>query len=171
MTAKEYNKCVDQYADRLFRFVLKTTQQAADAEDAVQSAFEKLWVVHQTIDFEKAKSYLFKTAYNAMIDNFRKIKRMQFPTEIPDTPIPSESNQYELQEWLNKGLDLLSEVQKSVVLMRDYEGYSYNEIAEICNLSESQVKVYIFRARAKLQDYVQKTNNHFIDYPQTVLKK
>jgi len=48
----------------------------------------------------------------------------------------------------------LPEIQRSVVLLRDYEGYSYNEIAEITGLSESQVKVYIFRARTFLKNYI-----------------
>ena len=51
------------------------------------------------------------------------------------------------------GLDY-GQIQKSVVLLRDYEGYSYAEIAEITDLSESQVKVYIFRARKTLQAYI-----------------
>ena len=48
----------------------------------------------------------------------------------------------------------LPEIQKTVVLLRDYEGYNYSEIAEITDLSESQVKVYIFRARKTLQSYL-----------------
>ena len=47
-------------------------------------------------------------------------------------------------------------MQKSVVLLRDYEGYNYAEIAEITGLSESQVKVYIFRARKALKEYIKR---------------
>ena len=56
-----------------------------------------------------------------------------------------------LSQTLNNALAQLSEVQRSVVLLRDYEGYTYDEIAQITQLTESQVKVYIFRARKKLQ--------------------
>jgi len=62
-----------------------------------------------------------------------------------------------LQKVLNDALDKLPEVQKTVVLLRDYEGYNYAEIAEITNLSESQVKVYIFRARQTLKEYIKRT--------------
>ena len=55
---------------------------------------------------------------------------------------------------LEKALNKLPEIQKSVVLLRDYEGYSYEEIGEICGLKESQVKVYIFRARTFLKNYI-----------------
>jgi RNA polymerase sigma-70 factor (ECF subfamily) len=57
---------------------------------------------------------------------------------------------------LNKGLELLPEIQKSVLLLRDYEGYDYSEIGTITGLNESQVKVYIFRARTFLKNYIGK---------------
>jgi RNA polymerase sigma-70 factor (ECF subfamily) len=50
----------------------------------------------------------------------------------------------------------LPEIQKSVLLLRDYEGYSYDEIGDLTNLSTSQVKVYIFRARKFMKTYIGK---------------
>ena len=61
-----------------------------------------------------------------------------------------------MREILDEALGRLPEIQKSVVLLRDYEGYNYAEIAEITGLSESQVKVYIFRARKSLQSYLRR---------------
>jgi len=55
---------------------------------------------------------------------------------------------------LNKAVDKLPEIQKSVVLLRDYEGCSYEEIGKITHLTESQVKVYIYRARVFLKNYI-----------------
>ena len=67
----------------------------------------------------------------------------------------SHNKQYtDLKEILNEALSKLPDIQRSVVLLRDYEGYSYTEIAEIAGLSESQVKVYIFRARTFLKNYI-----------------
>jgi RNA polymerase sigma-70 factor (ECF subfamily) len=62
----------------------------------------------------------------------------------------------DLQEVLTEALEKLPEIQRSVVLLRDYEGYNYAEIAEITGLNESQVKVYIFRARQTMKDYIKK---------------
>jgi RNA polymerase sigma-70 factor (ECF subfamily) len=59
-----------------------------------------------------------------------------------------------LSEILNQAVQKLSETQRSVILLRDYEGYSYQEIGEITGLSEAQVKVYIFRARVFLKNYI-----------------
>jgi RNA polymerase sigma-70 factor (ECF subfamily) len=61
-----------------------------------------------------------------------------------------------LQEILHEALERLSEIQRSVILLRDYEGYSYQEIGEITGLSESQVKVYIYRGRVFLKNYIGK---------------
>jgi RNA polymerase sigma-70 factor (ECF subfamily) len=67
----------------------------------------------------------------------------------------SHTTQYtDLKEVLNRGLEQLPEIQKTVLLLRDYEGYNYAEIGAITGLSESQVKVYIFRARTFLKNYI-----------------
>ena len=55
---------------------------------------------------------------------------------------------------VNEALNKLPEIQRTVILLRDYEGYNYSEIGEITGLSESQVKVYIFRARNFLKNYI-----------------
>jgi RNA polymerase sigma-70 factor (ECF subfamily) len=57
---------------------------------------------------------------------------------------------------LNKAVNKLPEIQRMVLLLRDYEGYSYQEIEELTNLNESQVKVYIYRARVFLKGYIGK---------------
>ena len=57
-----------------------------------------------------------------------------------------------MKELIDKGLARLPEQQRSIILLRDLEGYNYKEIGEILDLSESQVKVYLFRARKKMKD-------------------
>ena len=67
----------------------------------------------------------------------------------------TESNSYsDLKEILDEAIETLPEIQKSVILLRDYEGYSYKEIGDIVELTESQVKVYIFRGRLALKKYI-----------------
>ena len=152
MTVKEFNHCVDSHADGLYRFALKTLGDSDKARDVVQDSFERLWVKHEGVDFAKAKSYLFTTAYHACIDTIRLDKRKG---TIEEAQIASTSNQYsDLQEVLHEALKKLPEVQKSLILLRDYEGYSYQEIEEITGLNESQVKVYIYRARTSLKNYI-----------------
>lgn len=159
MTVEEYNKSVDLFSDGIYRFALKTLKDQDKAKDIVQDSYEKLWVKHSDVSFEKVKSYLFTTAYHASIDLIRRDKRK---TEYETAPISdvSTSEQYsDANEVLNRAVEQLPEIQKSVLLLRDYEGYSYEEIGEITNLNESQVKVYIYRARLFLKNYLVSIEN------------
>ncbi|MES2689501.1 MAG: RNA polymerase sigma factor [Bacteroidota bacterium] len=153
MTAAEYNKCVDDYADSIFRFIVKNLRNEDVARDVVQDTFEKLWIKVSTIEVATVKSYLFTTAYHTMIDAIRKAKPS---AELEDAAsVYAPHNQYsDLKGVLNRALNKLPEEQRSVVLLRDYEGYSYEEIGQITGLSESQVKVYIYRARVFLKSYL-----------------
>ncbi len=158
MNIEEYNACVDKYSDNLYRFLLKNIKNEALANDFVQDSYEKLWLNYKKIDVKKAKSYLFSTGYHAMIDYIRRNKRMS--TLENNEYEHTHSEQYsDLKEILNRALEQLPEIQKAVLLLRDYEGYSYKEIAEIAGLNESQVKVYIYRARVFLKNYIVKIEN------------
>lgn len=147
---------MEQNADGVFRFILKNIRNENKAQDVVQEAFMKLWEKHNDIAAEKAKSYLFTTAYHCMIDMIRKDKRLEIRDEMQQTSETREMAPPDLQEILHQALDQLPEIQRSVVLLRDYEGYSYEEIGEICELNPSQVKVYIYRARLSLKKYIGK---------------
>jgi RNA polymerase sigma factor (sigma-70 family) len=158
MTTAEYNESVGLYANRLLRFVIKTMGDATEAEDIVQNSFEVLWKNVEAVEAEKAKSYLFTVAHRRSIDHIRKHKRITLVDETPPQAAgfaTDEAERTDLQEHLHRALATLSEVQRTAILLRDYEGYSYQEIGEQLNISESQVKVYIFRARQKLQVLLQ----------------
>lgn len=159
MTEREYNQCVDQYADGVYRFILKNMQVPEDAQDVVQSAFEKMWKNHQDVHIETAKSYLFTVAYNQMIDHIRKNKRMTLVDEFSESSKISWSRQTNLKQELERALQQLTPLQKSLILLKDYEGYSYDEIGKITSLNASQVKVYLHRARMQLKEYIGKIEN------------
>ncbi len=152
MTDQTYNDCVDNFADGVYRFIVKNIRHQEDAQDIVQSAFEKLWVNRAQVVPEKAKSYLFTVAYHQMIDHIRKSNKMNLveETALPQMHITQQDT--ELKQVLLRAVNELNPTQKSLVLLKDYEGYSYQEIGEIMNLSESQVKVYLHRARLILKD-------------------
>ena len=156
MTVKEYNGAVEEHADNLYRFILKNIKVIDTAQDIVQDTFEKLWLRIEGVDAGKVKSYLFTTAYHTMIDYIRKNKRTG-NIEDEDMERHSHNQQYsDLKEILDRAIEKLPEDQRSVLMLRDYEGYSYKEIAEITNLSEAKVKVYIYRARVYLKAYIGK---------------
>lgn len=154
MTVAEYNLCVEKYADGIFRFIVKNLGDADRAQDVVQDTFTKLWVRYAEVSYSKAKSYLFTTAYHTMIDMIRKEKKIGDMEELNTTPMQENSEYSDLKEILDEAVKQLPEIQRSVLMLRDYEGYSYQEIEEITGLNQSQVKVYIYRARKFLMNYI-----------------
>lgn len=154
MTIGEYNSCVDNFSDGVYRFILKNLKDTEVAHDIVQESFMKLWIRRKDVNSSKGKSYLFTTAYHTMIDYIRKNSRNISIDSMEDIQGASYNNYSDLKEILNLAVDKLPEIQRSVVMLRDYEGYSYEEIGEITNLSESQVKVYIYRARVFLKKFI-----------------
>lgn len=154
MTRKEYNQCVDLHADALFRFILKASRNKTLTDDTVQDSYLILWENVSVIAYEKAKAFLFTTAYRKMIDTFRREKRNADFETINTNAYPMTTLTPDLNEILEHALNLLPPIQKTVVLLRDYENYSYKEIAEITSLSETQVKVYIFRARHFMKTFI-----------------
>ena len=159
MTEKEYNECVSLYADNVYRFIVKNLRHEEDARDVVQTAFEKLWRNREIVDGTKSKSYLFTVAYNQMIDHLRKAKRVYLKEEFNENLKVSNRQVNNAKAILEEALSKLSETQRSLVMLKDYEGYSYEEIGRITNLNESQVKVYLHRARLQLKEYIVKIEN------------
>ena len=87
MTTKEYNLAVDEYADNVFRFVVKHLGNEMSAKDVVQETFTKVWIKRDDIDYKKVKSYLFTAAYNTMLDwikkeNLKSRMRLQVHDEL-----------------------------------------------------------------------------------------
>ena len=159
MTEKDYNDCVRQYADNVYRFILKNLKHEEDARDVVQSAFEKMWRNRAEVEAEKCKSFLFTVAYNQMIDHLRKAKRVSLKEEFREDARVSYKEVNNAKKILEEALARLNETQRSLVMLKDYEGYSYEEIGQIMGLSDSQVKVYLHRARLQLKNYLVKPEN------------
>jgi RNA polymerase sigma-70 factor (ECF subfamily) len=143
----------------VYRFILKNLRHEEDARDVVQGAFEKLWINRDQVEHLRSKSYLFTVAYNQMIDHIRKNKRISLKDEFNDDARGSTGPKHDTKRILDEALAKLNEKQRSLVMLKDYEGYSYEEIGKITGLNESQVKVYLHRARLLLREYIVKVEN------------
>ena len=153
MDVKSYNLCVQDWADALFRFCRKSTGNEEDARDIVQSSFEVLWKKKDNVPAEKGKAFLFQVAYNQSIDLYRKNKRVALTEEIKTYEMTQPTNP-DLKKILEKALSRLDEQARALILLKDYEGYKYEEIAQITGLNDNQVKVYLHRARKTMKDYL-----------------
>lgn len=154
MTIAEYNAAVDAHADGIYRFAVKHLRDEDRAKDVVQESFARLWVKVDQVEGAKVKSYLFTTAHHVIVDEVRKGSRSTRMEEHHDNLRMTSQGQPDLKEVLDAALATLPSVQRSVVLLRDLEGYSYEEIAELTDLNLAQVKVYIYRGRTALKEYI-----------------
>ena len=153
MNRRAYNIAVKKHAKNLYGFVFSYLRNEEDSHDIVQDVFERLWKNRKSVEEEKAKAWMFRTGHNALINFAQRKSRMIYDTQnIPDQGKSDYS--FETKEIVDKVLATLPCTQKSIVLLRDLEGYSYQEIGEILDLSESQVKVYLFRARKKMKKHL-----------------
>lgn len=155
MTVTEYNHCVNLHADALFRFIVKSLNNQADAQDVIQNAYEKLWLHKNNVDNTMAKSYLFTIAYHKMIDFIRTQKKTTYVESFNHSEAQNKpKHNFDTKKIMDIALNTLSSTQKMLIMLKDYEGYTYNEIGAIASLSPSQVKVYLHRARLQLKNYL-----------------
>ncbi|HEX2968200.1 MAG TPA: RNA polymerase sigma factor [Bacteroidales bacterium] len=156
MTVKDYNRSVEDYADAVYRFIRGSIRDDHRANDIVQDSFEKLWMHVSEIEYPVVKSWLFSTAYHTMIDIIRREKRMSGLEEAASESLVYESGYSDLNEILHKAIAKLPDIQRTSILLRDYEGYSYKEIGDITGQSEAQVKINIYRGRIALKSFIGK---------------
>jgi RNA polymerase sigma factor (sigma-70 family) len=151
MDTLEYNKCVDAHADALFRFVVHRLRDRDEAHDIVQESFLRLWMKVDQVEPEKGRPYLFSTAINLIIDRSRRRKYVARYEPSCDDVLTVLQPAAGVKEEIRSALEKLSPRLRHLVILRDVEGYSYKEIADMTDLEMTQVKVYLFRARKFLQ--------------------
>lgn len=154
MTAKEYNNGVALWADDAMRFALRCGGSRSDCEDAVQEALAALWNHRDEVPRDKGKGYLLSVAYRSLMQTLRHSKVVQQHAEATQALAQGYQDpdlRFDLREAIERSLQALPEVQRAILQLRDVEGYSYREIGETLSLSDSQVQVYLFRARVAMR--------------------
>ncbi len=151
MTVQEYNTIVKLYSDNVYRYILKSTGNPIESKDIMQNVFLKLWQNRNKVEVEYAKGLLFRMAKQNIIDTYRSNTSRRERENIANQNLSTNGNRYDTKQLLDQAFDQLKPEEKTIVLLRDYEGYSYEEIGNILEIPLSSVKVNIFRARKKLQ--------------------
>ena len=152
MKKHEYNFVIDELSAQLYRYAFHFLRNQEDAKDIIQDVFEKMWLNRKTIDLETVKPWLYRCTHNAMVNFIAKKSRTSYMSnqELPKTTSPFDSS-FESMQVVDRMVSILPPTQKSIILLRDIEGYTYKDIGLILDLSASQVKVYLFRARMKIK--------------------
>ena len=153
--------------DKLFRLALRITLHREEAEDIVQDTLLRVWEKRETWpQIESIEAYCTTICRNLALDrnaaarnsNLRLDEQMDTPP-LGTTPFEDLSQKEQL-ETTQRLMDNLPELWRGIMLLRDVEGKRYDEIAEILSISESQVKVYLHRARTRLREQITKVERY-----------
>ena len=151
--------------NELFRMALRITQNAAEAEDVVQETMMKVWSRREQWEqLESMEAFCLTICRNLSLD---KMRRMDNQAQSLDAAIdPADQSHFSNPEEqavqrnriqvVRQLISQLPEKQRSCLQLRDLEGKSYKDIAEVLGISEQQVKVNIFRARQAVKTQFQK---------------
>lgn len=144
--------------DKLFRLALRITFNRAEAEDVVQDTLIRVWSKRdEWTDLESVEAYCLSIARNLAIDRSRKAEAKNVELtpdtqELPDLLTPDRQMEQDEQiHLIHRLVNQLPEKQRTILQLRDIEGKSYKEIADIMSLTEEQVKVTLFRARQRIR--------------------
>lgn len=153
--SREYQQWVRAYQDQAWSLARYLLKDASEAEDATQEAFIKLWHHRDKVDPERVKPWLMKVTRNGCLDRLRRRKPETELTEVQQVeeydPMAG-AQQGEQGRWLKRSIEGLREPYRTLVVLRDIQQHSYEEVANATELTLSQVKVYLHRARKQLRE-------------------
>ena len=167
----KFHDLVKRYEQKLYNFSLRMCRDHSDAEDMIQETFLNVFRYLKDFRYEtKFKNWLYKVAASTCIKKRRKSKfapekelslddflpanETEVPDHVPDwalMPLDKLLNQ-ELSSTINQEILSLPKKYRLVIVLRDIDGFSTAETAQILNLSPSNVKVRLHRARLYLRD-------------------
>lgn len=155
-----YQQAVDQHRQRIYSFAHYSLRAREDAEDVTQEVFIKLWQHWQKIDHSKLGGWLMRVTRNAVVDHVRKRRSQQENLdqyEDVEDQVGAVNEELKLdqdlfRQQLQLAIKSLEDPFRSIVIMRDIQDMSYEEIQRSLDMSPSQVKVYLHRGRRKLRE-------------------
>ena len=178
-----FEKIIEEYQNIVYSIALRMAGNETDAFDMAQEVFIKLYRNLSKFDGRsKLSTWIYRVASNTCLDELKKRKRIrdntkslneEFETaddsvvlEIKDTkPLPEEEiENSEIKETLNSAILKLSDQHKEVIILRDIEGFSYEEIADITKNSVGTVKSRLSRARSALRKILKEYGELFEKY-------
>ena len=155
--------------NKLFRLALRITLNREEAEDVVQDTLIKVWNARDRwLELDSIEAYSLTIARNLSLDRIKKMENQNNSLEEQNTERLDENTSTPSERMIQKDkldivrniIDELPEKQRSCLQLRDIEGKSYKEIADILSITEDQVKVNIFRARQTVKQRFQQFDRY-----------
>jgi len=156
-----FRRLVNAYEDQVFSLACYLLRDRSEAQDVAQETFVKLWHRLDDVNKKQARAWLMKVTRNACLD---RLRQRRSTTDVTETiaavdPGPGQNlHHQQLGEWLQRAIGNLKEPYRSLVLLRDVQQNSYQDVANTLELSLDQVKVYLYRARRVLRERLQEVS-------------
>ena len=157
----EFQQVIEQHRQRVVTFARYSLGSPADADDIAQEVFVKLWKHWPSVDPDRRLAWLLRVTHNAVIDFVRRRQtKLAVIDESADaeaspgsttTDAGAERDAATLNRDLMTAIQQLDDPFRSILVLRDIQGVSYSDIEASLEMSASQVKVYLHRARRKLR--------------------
>lgn len=160
-----------RHAKALYYYLYRLSGSSTTAEDLVQETFYKATISMSFYKDYQVRSWLFKVTRHTYLDEWRKRKRWEWvpfietihkrsdmlsPYEQPEDFVTNKESESDLIQLLKQ----LNEMYRTILYLRENEGLSYQEIAEVLDMNENQVKVTLHRARNRLQELAKKQRSY-----------
>jgi RNA polymerase sigma-70 factor (ECF subfamily) len=162
---KPFRKLAQEYQDKVFTFVYYSLQSREEAEDVTQEVLMKLWQHREEVNPDKLTAWVMRVARNAVIDVARRRQTrgaviangVEFEVAegvVADGGADTEHGvrSRELHDALERALATVDEPYRSIVVMREIQDMTYNEIVDALEMPLNTVKVYLHRGRKMLRE-------------------
>lgn len=153
----KYELLIKQYRTKIYGYAFYMLKNRMDADDITQEVFIRIWKNIDKFNLNSAKSWIMKTTHNLCIDYLRKnqisaVRQSNIEEEIILTDEEVVYKKNLLKERIREGIESLPENLKSIFVLYELQGFKYAEISKALDIPINTVKVYLMRARKKLQE-------------------
>ena len=158
MNLHEFQNTVYPLKNKLFRFAKRFLDHTEEAEDVVQEVFIKLWGRREKLDeYRSVEALSVVMTRNLCLD---KLKVKKYPvenldnlkTDLQETETETSTDLSEVVRKIHMIIRTLPEQQRTIMQLRDIEGYDFDEIAEIMKMNENAIRVNLSRARKRVRE-------------------
>lgn len=156
MKSEELNIAFIELKDVAYRYAVSLLGQSAEAEDAVQDLYERLWRRRLLIRSGGFRALMMTSLRNLCLDRLREKERRRTyePTDTPAEESPTADK--ETTDIVKHLIEQLPAREREVIHLRDCEGWQFEDIAAVTGASEAAVRVALSRAREKIRDELSK---------------
>ena len=172
-----YKILIKEHKSRIYSYSCYMLKNRLDADDVTQEVLIRIWNNLDNFELSSAKSWIMKTTHNLCLDYLRRRKvnsereyvigegeemQVKAPHYFSDPEISTRREM--LKERIATAIERLPELLKEIFVMYEIQGFKYKEISETINVPLNSVKVYLLRARKKMQEELKEFKNETTEY-------